>query len=129
MAAVLLCSDRLLCPNSGVWAEPSWFPFRGSGWLRPVIRRKGNKLVSVSPRGQFISCYFALPFFSLRVSSFQLFETLWRAITSGLSGGVKGGAGRSLGSLVGRKHVRRSGRTKPSAPRSASTSVMAAHLS
>lgn len=83
---------KSLCPNSDVWAEPSWFPFRDSGWLRPVIRRRGNKLVSVSPRGQFISCYFALPFFFLRVSSFQLFETLLRAITSGLSGGVKGGA-------------------------------------
>lgn len=46
LAGVFLYSNHLLCPNSGVWAEPSWFPFRDSGWLRPVIRRRGNKLLS-----------------------------------------------------------------------------------
>lgn len=121
---------KSLCPNSGVWAEPSWFPFRDSGWLRPVIRRRGNKLLSVSPRGQFISCYFALPFFFLRVSSFQLFETLLRAITSGLSGGVKGGVGWLLGSLVGRKHVASKHTHHTLRSKYCEyTSVMAAHLS
>lgn len=43
---VFLYSEHLLCPNCGVWAEPSWFPFRDSGWLRPVIHRRENKLLS-----------------------------------------------------------------------------------
>lgn len=49
LAGVFLYLNHLLCPKSGVWAEPRWFTFRDSGWLRPVIRTRGNKLVSVSP--------------------------------------------------------------------------------
>lgn len=70
LAGVFLDSNHLLCPSGGVWAEPSWFPFRDSGWLRPVIRRRGNKLLSglcLCSRASLFHATLALPFFSFCV--------------------------------------------------------------
>jgi len=95
---VFLYSKHSLCPNSGVWAEPSWFPFRQ--WLALACNSRRGKQIALWCLSLLEASLFhalsALPFFSLRVSSFQLFQTLLRAITMGLSGVVKGGVGRLL---------------------------------
>lgn len=134
MAGVFLDSNHLLCPSGGVWAEPSWFPFRDSGWLRPVIRRRGNKLLSglcLCSRASLFHATLALPFFSFACvilpTISNTFEGHYHEFLS--QEGLKGGAGWLLGSLVGRKHVPQNIHTTPSARSAARASVMAAQPS
>lgn len=91
-----LCSEHLLLPNSGVWAEPSWFPFRGSGWLRPVIHRGGNKLLSglcLSSRPVYFMLLRLRHSFPRVSHPSNYLKHFWGAITKGLCGAVKGGVG------------------------------------
>lgn len=97
-------------------------------WLAPACNSQKGKQIALWSLSVHVASLFhaalVLPFFHLRVSSFQLFQTLLRAITTGLSGRVKGGASMLLGLLVGRSHVPQNIHTTPSAHNTVGNSVI-----
>lgn len=129
MSGFFFFSERLLCPNSGVWAPPSWFPFRDSGWIWPVIRSRGNKLLSglcLSSR----PVYFMLLWLC---HSFPCVCVILPTISNSFEGHYRGplrrgeGWGRPAGCLA--RWLVENMRTTPSPRSTASTSATAAQSS